>query len=340
MPNLVQTTRALLEEMSKPQIEAKETPVDKAHFCATHVEHALYGAGTCISEAHADPDAEGNIAWYTVQFPDAARKIETKDLKITMGESHMHSKKKEKEEKEEMDEALHPNQKKIDVAEPKGKLTSADFSALRAGKKASVKEDVEQANEGAMSDLDASRKDKQYQGLQAHKAKMKVSAEDQFKIGKPKPEKPKFSKMPGIRSPFVSAKKMTNEDFDLVDIDVVLEGIVPIQIPANPTFEHYLNAINFIIDNDSEEVQKEVVALATEAFANKEIDVLVRAQYMFTVNEASSMKIPTATGMRVMGHRYGDSASATRNQTKKELDTMSGPSKKDMEKMAKAKAKK
>ena len=40
---------------------AMEGAVDKAHFCATHVEHALLGQGVCISEQHAEPDENGNI---------------------------------------------------------------------------------------------------------------------------------------------------------------------------------------------------------------------------------------------------------------------------------------
>ena len=63
---------------------------------------------------------------------------------------------------------LHPNQQKLDVHEPeKDELTAKDFEMLRAGKKNMKKEEAEQANEGAMSDLDADRKDRQYQSRQA-----------------------------------------------------------------------------------------------------------------------------------------------------------------------------
>jgi hypothetical protein len=53
-----------------------------------------------------------------------------------------------------MAEKLHPNQQKLDVHEPeKDKLTSKDFEMLRAGKKAKMKEDVEQINELKKSTL-------------------------------------------------------------------------------------------------------------------------------------------------------------------------------------------
>ena len=48
------------------------------------------------------------------------------------------------------------------------------------------------------------------------------------------------------------------------------------------------------------------------------------------VDEATSEKVPTATGMKVYGHRYGDSAKARRDQTKSSVDTLKGPKAKEM----------
>jgi uncharacterized protein YukE len=92
--------------------------VDKAHFCATHVEHAEYGQGFCISEAHAEPDAEGKIAWYTVQFTEGIKKVDTSDLNILQAESHMHSKKKKmkEESKGESEAEFQARQKRLAAA--------------------------------------------------------------------------------------------------------------------------------------------------------------------------------------------------------------------------------
>jgi hypothetical protein len=49
-----------------------------------------------------------------------------------------------------------------------------------------------------------------------------------------------------------------------------------------------------------------------------------------TVDEATSEKVPTSTGMKVYGHRYGNAAKAHRDQTKHELDKMKGPKEKDL----------
>jgi len=266
MSNFVAKTRALMEQMS----EAQDKPVDKAHFCATHVEHHTFGPGTCISEAHAEPDADGNIAWYTVQFADGVRKMNTADMKVTMGENHMHSKKKPMKEEETVDEAniKHPNQQKLDVHEPeKDELTAKDFEMLRKGKKVekTVKDDDDK---------------------------------DEMK-----------------------------ENVELVDIITTYEMTEQVAIPQNPTFQNYLDAIKSIVNDNSEEVQKEIITLAQEAFANKEIDVLIKAELQ-AMNEAGTIKMPTATGMKVMGTRYGNSAEAERNRTKKFVDTLSGPGKK------------
>lgn len=47
---------------------------------------------------------------------------------------------------EEMDEELHGGQEKLDVAEPKGKITSADFKKLRSMKNEEMDEEMEEGN--------------------------------------------------------------------------------------------------------------------------------------------------------------------------------------------------
>ena len=83
----------------------KKTPDGKIHNCATHVEHAVLGKGTTVSEEHAEPDANGNIEWYTVQFENSVQKVLTKDLTITMSEAHMHES-EEEQVNEEADQSV------------------------------------------------------------------------------------------------------------------------------------------------------------------------------------------------------------------------------------------
>jgi hypothetical protein len=59
------------------------------HDCASKVEHAEWGVGSCIREQHAAPDAEGNIAWYDVMFEHGLEKqVSTDDLDILISEMH------------------------------------------------------------------------------------------------------------------------------------------------------------------------------------------------------------------------------------------------------------
>ena len=128
-----------IRNVTNPQVEepakVEEAEVDKAHFCATHVEHAMLGLGTCISEQHAEPDEQGQIAWYTVEFPTGTHRIQTSNLRIVEGKSHSHGKKMAEAEENIEEKKLHPNQQVLDVHEPeKDELTADDFKKLRAGK--------------------------------------------------------------------------------------------------------------------------------------------------------------------------------------------------------------
>lgn len=70
--------------------ELKDTPGNSAHQCAIHVKHASLGEGRTLFSQHAEPDAEGQIAWYDVMFAEGIeKKVPTTDLEILVSESHM-----------------------------------------------------------------------------------------------------------------------------------------------------------------------------------------------------------------------------------------------------------
>ena len=78
--------------------ENKDTPGNSyAHQCAIHVKNEEWGVGRTITTQHADPDQDGNIAWYDVMFEHGIEKqVPTSTLEILVFESHMHSKRKKK----------------------------------------------------------------------------------------------------------------------------------------------------------------------------------------------------------------------------------------------------
>lgn len=106
----------------------------KVHNCATHVEHAVLGKGTTISEQHAVPAEDGSIEWYTVQFESSVQKVLTKDLTITMSETHVHESADEQVE-EAMSHQASTTMKHIPNPSPALKKAAKDIKPGIAGYK-------------------------------------------------------------------------------------------------------------------------------------------------------------------------------------------------------------
>lgn len=85
--------------------EKKNRDTPGQHQCAVHVKNEQWGAGRTIHSQHAEPDAEGNIAWYDVMFEHGIEKqVPTSNLEILVSEAHGNHKKMA-EEVEQVDEA-------------------------------------------------------------------------------------------------------------------------------------------------------------------------------------------------------------------------------------------
>ena len=82
--------------------EIQEAP-EGEHLCAKHVYSELFGEGVVLNAQHSEPDAEGNIEWYMVEFSDGIRKVQTEDIEIMVAEYHMNHKKKMKDEEVEFE---------------------------------------------------------------------------------------------------------------------------------------------------------------------------------------------------------------------------------------------
>ena len=85
-----------VKKAQSTQKESMDTPGNGyAHQCAIHVKSESFGEGRTITTQHADPDRDGNIAWYDVMFEHGIEKyVPTAELEILVSESHMHSKRK------------------------------------------------------------------------------------------------------------------------------------------------------------------------------------------------------------------------------------------------------
>jgi len=58
------------------------------HYCAKHVYSEEYGEGVVLEGQHAEPDENGNIEWYTVQFEHGEEVIFTEDVEVMIAEYH------------------------------------------------------------------------------------------------------------------------------------------------------------------------------------------------------------------------------------------------------------
>ena len=130
------------EKIAKEEVEEVEeanvlnTPNANAadrHDCAKHVVHEQWGVGETVPTMHADPDADGNIAWYDVMFEHGIEQnVPTSDLEITLSEMHVHKKSKRMSEAAEQ----HGKEKK----KKPGNSNNVEMNPV-------TKEEVEQADE-------------------------------------------------------------------------------------------------------------------------------------------------------------------------------------------------
>ena len=80
-----------LSEKEKKDANEHRGKHGKSHICATKVKHESFGYGTPIYARHADPDANGDISWYSVVFEHGTEVVDTTDLVILDERGHEHS---------------------------------------------------------------------------------------------------------------------------------------------------------------------------------------------------------------------------------------------------------
>ena len=251
--------------------------VDGAHYCATHVEHSLYGEGECISEQHAKPNADGTIDWYNVKFADGnVRKIQTEAVKVKSSVRHEHA----TPEGDTIEEKqLHPNQRALDVAKPKGKLDADDFAKLRADKKQKLgKEEEKQVEEGMPGQVGGAGKVTMNQIAKSSASptvkKAIAKHASNIKTYRDRADAMIAAGIKDDRGP----RGTINASFEEgVTETIVKHNDFTIEITDNPTFGDFLKAVQSIVRTDEESMQKEIVAVAEQAFAENYEEVIIEA---------------------------------------------------------------
>lgn len=115
---------------------------ENMHYCAKHVFSERFGEGMVVEGSHAEPDAQGLIEWYDVDFGGTVRRVMTEKVKVMHAEYHMNHKKKMKEEdNSEGDTPDNAKEKSLaKLAKPFDKVTHADVLTGRGVKKESLGE--------------------------------------------------------------------------------------------------------------------------------------------------------------------------------------------------------
>ena len=107
---------AVSKAIAKEGLEDSPNPANSWHLCAKNVVHEEWGYGECVPTMHADPDEEGNIAWYDVMFEHGLEKgVEISELTVKKSESHHHAASYHGNGKKKLAAMAHGDKKKLDA---------------------------------------------------------------------------------------------------------------------------------------------------------------------------------------------------------------------------------
>ena len=81
--------RMMYGEGAHEEGEKKKKKVKHMHDCAKKVVSEEWGEGTCIHGQHAEPDRNGFVAWYDVEFDHGIEEgVNVNDLEVLVFEAH------------------------------------------------------------------------------------------------------------------------------------------------------------------------------------------------------------------------------------------------------------
>lgn len=130
--------KKVLAKEEVEQIDEKNKDTPGQHMCAVHVKNEQWGQGKTIYSQHAEPDSDGNIAWYDVMFEHGIEKeVPTDKLEILVSEAHKSHKKMAEELKLEEGEYLKGVNKRV-AARDAEKYAMISAKDKKAGKEVSA----------------------------------------------------------------------------------------------------------------------------------------------------------------------------------------------------------
>ena len=108
------------EKVVEEGLEDSPNPANSQHLCAKNVVHEEWGSGKTIPTMHAEPDENGDIAWYDVMFEHGIEEgVLISELKVTKSEGHMHASYKGKKKNEDNTNDKSDDGEGMDKVQPK-----------------------------------------------------------------------------------------------------------------------------------------------------------------------------------------------------------------------------
>ena len=266
----------------------KNKKTGKIHNCAVHVEHPEYGTGLCISEAHADPDENGDIAWYTAKFESGTHVVQTKDVKILASESHMHE---DTEQVEEMSKSMAYATGTKKAMQMTGDKPPLEKSTIKKGHEIAKamlrKEEIEQTDE-AMS----------YQAATTMKHVSDPTAGEKKAAKDIKPGIAGYrDRIAMLQSAKARGGLKEEETEQFIDYDELIETKpFEYEVQENYNFGDYLKTAKQLVG------EEEAINLANEAFNAKDTDLFLEAVGREDIE--AKVKMHSAAGHKVSTPKY------------------------------------
>lgn len=190
---------------------------------------------------------------------------------------------------DQVDEAkkpLHPNQQKIDVHEPeKDELTAKDFEMLRAGKKAKLKEAIDNLTDEELDEMD-----KSMAYATGTKKAMQMTGD------MPPLEKKTINKAHDIAKAMLKKEEVEQEE-QFTDYDELIE-VKPFEyeIQESYNFGDYLQTAKKLVG------EEQAIELANNAFKAKDTDLFLEAVGREDIE--AKVKMHSSAGHKVSMPKY------------------------------------
>jgi len=81
---------------NQQDVDKMDEAPEGQHYCAKHVYSEMFGEGVVLEGQHDEPNQNGEIEWYMVEFKDGIHKVYSEDVEIMIAEYHANHRRKKR----------------------------------------------------------------------------------------------------------------------------------------------------------------------------------------------------------------------------------------------------